>query len=169
MQPVKQNFCRSVISTFCNRIDNESLSVNTDETAIYPISRLNLLTIDMVSAPSQFALAVIQEWIFTCFKCSNASSRTAFIFSFLGQCRWQYWKIFIRVQPNHVYKCVRKRWIQNRTVKVRYNKIYEPYCKAHHGKPALWLDDFVFHKDRNTHEKMQGHDVLGIKIQPHYT
>lgn len=63
----------------------------------------------------------------------------------------------------------KKGWMDKRTMKLLYNKVYEPYCQAHHGKSTLLLDDIICLKYENWLQEMEEDDVMRIMIPPHYT
>ncbi len=110
MQAVKQDFCRRVMTKFCNCINNQFLLVNTDETAIF----LNCSTKTTINLRGERIIAILvggtSSMRFTlAVSVAMDGTELSLFLIFKGKPGGGIVKSLPALFPNAVYGCVQKK------------------------------------------------------------
>ena len=171
MQSVRQQYCRHVMTSYANNINNPHYLINMDETAIYlncspkrTVHSKGEKTVPIMlggTSGMRFTLAVSVAMdgtklpLFAIFKGTPGGSIDRQLPSIL---------------PGGIIGCVQsKAWMDDRTMAIWYNKVYKPYIAGYTGNSGLILDDFICHKSDNMKQKMNSDNTMLYMIPPHYT
>ena len=171
MQPVKDEYCRRVMTTFDNRINHPKYLINMDETAVYlnctpkktvhPQGERTVAVLIGGSSSMRFTLAVTVAM--------DGTKLPLFVI-FKGVPGGKVDQSLESILPTGVLGCVQpKAWMDNRTMEIWYTNVFRPFIAGYQGNTGLLLDDFKCHKSNNVTQLMDADNAVPFMIPPHYT
>ena len=171
MQSVRHDFCHRLMTSYKARINDPHLLINMDETAVYlncsPNRTVHMkgekaVAMNIGSASSmRFTLAVTVAM--------DGTKLPLFVI-FKGTPGGSVEKQLPTILPEGIFGCVQKKgWMDNRTMRIWYDKFYKPYIGTVTSTSGLLLDDFVCHKSGELTQRLNSDNSLLYMIPPHYT
>ena len=170
MQSVRQQYCRHIMTSYANNINNPHYFVNMDETAIY----LNCSPKRTVHAKGEKTVPIMlggaSGMRFTlAVSVAMDGTKLPLFAIFKGVPGGSIDRQLPSILPTGVVGCVQaKAWMDDRTMEIWYNKIYKPYIAGYTGNSGLLLDDFICHKSDTLKHKMHADNTMLYMIPPHY-
>ena len=171
MLPVKQDYCRRIMMSYRQRINNPKLLINMDETAIYlncsPKSTVHSKSDRTVSI--RLGGAVSTRFTLSITVAMDGTKLPLFVI-LKGKPGGSVDKRLPQILPDSVFGCVQpKALMDNRTMRICYDSVFKPYITQHNGEAGLLLDDFICHKSDALKNALKDDDTHLYMIPPHYT
>ena len=151
MQLVKGDYCRNVMTSYCNLIGNSKYFLNMDETAVY----VNCVRNRTVHPKGEKTVSIIVGGLSSMRFTLSATitidgSKLPLLVIFKGTPVGSVERSLSSKLPAGIMSCVQsKAWIDNRTMTIRYNSVIKPYIAGYNGSTGLLLDNFKCHHNEN--------------------
>ena len=171
MHPVRRDYCRRLMTSYRNRINDPRYLINMDETAVF----LNCAPNRMVNVKGEKTVSVMIESSsslrFTlAISVAVDSSKLPLFAIFKGKPGGSIEKKLPQIIPAGIVSCVQaKGWMDDRTMSIWYERVYKPHISTCDGESGLILDDFICHKSQVLKNKLEIDDFLLYLIPSHYT
>ena len=171
MKCVRRDYCRRLMTSFRNRINDPRFLINMDETAIYldcyPNRTVHIKGEKTVSviiggvSSIRFTLAIT---------ITMDGTKLPLFVIFKGVPGGHIERQLPRIVPKGIIGCVQKKgWMHNRIMRIWYEKIFKPYVDTAPGETGILLDDFICRKYAEIKSKLTDNYAMLYIIQNHYT
>ena len=73
------------------------------------------------------------------------------------------------ILPFGIIGCEQKKgWMDNRTMRIWFEKIFKPHVETAPGETGILLNDFICHKSAEIKNKLSDDDAMLYMVPPHY-
>ena len=165
----KTDFCRRIMKSFHNRVNNVHYFVNMDQTSVYmncapTVHRKGEKTVSIRVGGvnlQHFSLAVAVALdgtklpLFVVFKATPSGNIE---------------RSLPRITPDGIVSAVQdKGWMDTAMVEVWHEKVWKLYIAGYDGESGLLLDDYICHKDDELYQKMKSDKKHRWLVPPYFT